>query len=196
MDAASLRELQKAADRSAIAQVLGLYCRAIDRLDVELLRSVYHPDGVDDHGAMCLNAHEFAEKIIEMLGAACVNTMHTVTHSVIEVDGDRAAAESYYLAAHTIAADETAVEKWFGPTYAQEQRAAGRLGLRHEYLCYGRYLDELHRRQGEWKIYKRRITLEWGVCRPESIVSEGVPASFAVEGRRDREDPVYKLLRG
>jgi len=45
-------------DREAIENLLGLYCRAIDRLDVELLKSVYHPDGIDDHGAISANAHE------------------------------------------------------------------------------------------------------------------------------------------
>lgn len=193
MDAATLKSLRIAADRSEIANVLGRYCRAIDRLDVELLRSVYHPDGVDDHGAMCLNAHEFATKILEMLGSACVHTMHTVTHSVIDVTDDRAVSESYYFASHTVAADAKAIEGFFGPKYLEEQRALGTLGRRHEYLCTGRYLDELHRRGGEWKIFRRRITLEWGVCRAESMATEGVPAAFQVTGRRDREDMVYEL---
>ncbi len=196
MDAATLATLQKAADRGEIENLLGLYCRAIDRLDVHLLRSVYHPDAVDDHGAMKLNAHEFAGKIIEMLGAMCVHTIHTVTHSVIEIDGDRASSESYYLATHTIAAKDSAIEAWFGAAYLGAQRAAGTATLQHEYVCCGRYLDELERRDGRWRIGRRRITNEWGTSRPENRVTEGVPGAFTVTGRRDREDPVYAALIG
>lgn len=193
MDAATLESLKQVADRDQITRLLGLYCRAIDRLDVDLLRSVYHPDAVDDHGAMRLNAHEFAGKIVEMLGAMCVHTMHTVTHSVIEVDGDRASSESYYLATHTIAAKDSAIEQFFGPAYLAAQRAAGTATLQHEYVCCGRYLDELERRDGRWRIARRRITNEWGTSRPENRVVEGVPGAFLVSGMRDRQDPVYAL---
>lgn len=193
VDPTLLKRLGDAAHRSEIANLLGLYCRAIDRLDVDLLRSVYHPDAVDDHGAMKLNAHEFAEKIIAMLGAMCESTLHTVTHSVIEIDGTRATSESYFVATHSIAANESAIEQWFGPTYLAEQRKAGTLGLRHEYVCMGRYLDELERRDGTWRIARRQITNEWAVSRPEGRVTEGVPGAFSVEGRRDRQDPAYLI---
>src|SRR5215471_11920423 len=109
MDASTLAMLTAAADRAAVENVLALYCRAIDRLDVQLLKSVYHPDGVDDHGAMCLNAHEFAERIIQTLEQVCIYSMHTVTHSAIEVSGATATAESYYLGYHTVAGTEEAV---------------------------------------------------------------------------------------
>lgn len=195
MNEALLKTLTDSADRSAIQQVLGLYCRAIDRLDVELLRSVYHADGFDDHGAIRANAHEFAEKIIETLGSMCTYTMHTTTHSVIDLHGDVAIAETYYLAAHTIAGGHDAVSAWFGETYTQAQRAAGTLDQPHEYVCSGRYLDEFHKRDGLWKIYRRKITNEWGVCRPETLVREGLLGQFIADGSRDRNDPVYSFLR-
>lgn len=194
MDPSLLKQLRETADRSEIANLLGLYCRAIDRLDVDLLRSVYHPDAVDDHGAMKLNAHEFAAKIVAMLGAMCESTLHTVTHSVIEIDGARATSESYFLATHSIAANESAIEQWFGPAYLAEQREAGALDRRHEYICMGRYLDELERRDGKWRIARRQITNEWATSRPEQRVTEGVPGAFSVRGLRDRRDPAYGLL--
>ena len=184
------------ADRDAIENLLGLYCRAIDRLDLELLKSIYHPDAVDDHGAIHTNAHEFADRVIAMLRDLCVYTMHTVTHSVIEVRGDRATSESYFLAIHTVAAGEAAIGKFFGETYLATERAAGRLDRRHEYLCSGRYLDELDKRDGVWRIARRKMTNEWGVCRAENMVAEGIPAAFTTTGSRDRGDPVYRLLLG
>ena len=37
-------------DRQAILDCLHTYCRAMDRLDRELLMTVYHEDAIDDHG--------------------------------------------------------------------------------------------------------------------------------------------------
>jgi SnoaL-like domain len=193
IDIETLRALAVCADRAAIENVLGLYCRAIDRLDLELLKSVYHADAIDDHGAMCLNGHEFAERIIATIRDLCVYSMHTVTHSVIDVEGDTAAAESYYLGYHTIAADAATVEKFFGRRYLEEQGRAGLLDQRHEYICGGRYIDVLHKRAGVWRIFRRKMTNEWSVSRPENLVTEGVPAAFVSPGRRDRQDPVYRL---
>src|SRR4051794_25564624 len=36
-------------DRFAIEDILTSYARAIDRLDIELLKSLYHEDARDDH---------------------------------------------------------------------------------------------------------------------------------------------------
>jgi hypothetical protein len=194
MDETLLNEMRACIDYAAIERVLGLYCRAIDRLDLELLRSVYHADGFDDHGGIRANAHEFAEQIVSTLSQMCSYTMHTVTHCVIDLRGATAISEAYYLAAHTIAGGQATVAGWFGEGYAKAQRSAGLLDQPHEYVCSGRYLDELHKRDGHWKIYRRQITNEWGVCRPASMVSEGIPAAFTRHGSRDRSDPVYAFL--
>ncbi|HEY5679016.1 MAG TPA: nuclear transport factor 2 family protein [Pseudomonadales bacterium] len=50
-------------DRQAIYDCLMRYCRGIDRLDVGILKTAYHPDGTDDHGIFSGNAWEFAEFI-------------------------------------------------------------------------------------------------------------------------------------
>lgn len=194
LDQKTLARLLVSADRTEIQNVLGTYCRAIDRLDVDLLKSVYHPDAIDDHGAICANAHEFAERIIATLGQICVYSMHTVTHTVIDVHGDEAISEAYYLGYHTIAAGAEAVGQFFGEKYLEAQRAAGQLDARHEYICGGRYLDVLQRRDGVWRIFRRRITNEFSRCHPEQTATEGMPAAFSVPSRRDRDDPLYSLF--
>jgi hypothetical protein len=183
-------------DVEAIRNVLGLYCRALDRLDVELLKSVYHADGVDDHGPYAANAHEFADKIIDVVRRLTVYGFHTVTHSVIEVSGRFATAESYYYGYHVIGPEIEKIERFFGPTYVADQRRAGTLEQPHEHIAAGRYLDRLEKRLGEWKIARRRITNEWGQSQPTRICrSEGEPGRFHLPGARDRTDPVYALAR-
>lgn len=187
--------LKQAVDQMAIQQVLGTYCRAIDRLDVALLRSVYHDDAVDDHGVVCMNAHEFASYIVAELPKLCAYSMHTVTHAVIEVNGDFASSEAYYLAFHRVEGGEASLGAFFGPRYFAAQQAAGCVAGLHAYDCGGRYLDVFERRQGVWRILRREITNEFAVCRAAGVPQEGLPAAFHKPGRRDAEDPSYQTLR-
>lgn len=195
IDPTTLQTLLATADRQAIENVLGTYCRAIDRLDLDLLKSVYHADGFDDHGAMKMNAHEFAEKIIETLRGICTYSMHTITQTVIDVQGDTATSEAYYIGYHTIPGTEDAINAFFGPAYLAEQRTNGTLNRSHAYICGGRYIDVLHKRDGVWRIFNRKMTNEYAISQPETNRGEGMVAAFFTGSARDRSDPVYSLLQ-
>jgi hypothetical protein len=186
--------VQLCSDRQEIQNVLGTYCRAIDRLDVELLKSIYHPDGTDNHGPYAASAHEFADIIVKRLKAAVNYGFHTVTHSVIDVHGLYATAESYYYGYHTVGPGYDKIAEFFGKQYADEQVRNGKIGQTHEYVAAGRYLDVLEKRKGKWKILHRSITNEWGQCQPTNLISEGEPGRFRLPGARDRSDPVYGLI--
>jgi hypothetical protein len=97
MATTSDERIQRLEDLFAIQQVLGLYCRAVDRLDIELLRSVYHPDATDAHGTFVGNAFEFVEYAMSVLARnSC--TSHSISNPVIDLDGDVASVESIYRA--------------------------------------------------------------------------------------------------
>jgi len=188
------QKIQRLIDKDEIEQVLKLYCRAIDRLDLDLLKTIYHPDAIDDHGSFNGNAHEFADFIIKNLKEVLIDGMHTVTHSVIEIDGLFATSESYYIAVQRCFGGMEKVAAFFGERYAKTQQESSAIDKPQDYFCGGRYLDVFEKRDGKWKIRHRKITNEWSVIQPSSqILDEGYVAHFDLPGSRDRHDPVYHL---
>jgi SnoaL-like domain len=185
-------KVQAILDRQEIEQVLMLYCRAIDRMDYELLKSVYHPDGTDDHGSFCGNAHEFAKVIMASLAEVVIDGMHTVTHCAIDVQGKFATSEAYYWAYQMCPGGNAKVAAFFGERYAEAVKKQGLLDKNHDFFCGGRYIDLFEKRAGSWKILRRKITNEWNVVQPcTRITDQGHIAAFNLPGRRDRQDYVY-----
>lgn len=185
--------LQDLLDRQEIETQLKLYCRAIDRLDVDLLRSLYWPEGTDDHGSFTGNAREFADFIMSDLRKRVIDGMHAIMHSVIELHGRFATAESYYWAYQLAPGGVEAVTEFFGERYAAQY--AAQIDEPHDFFCGGRYIDLFEKRDDAWKILKRKITNEWNTVRPSDRISDqGAIAHYKLPGMRDRTDWVYANL--
>jgi hypothetical protein len=164
--------LEALLDREAIRDCLHRYCRGIDRLDEEALRSAYWPDATDRHGAYQGPAAGFIERALRNLKTAG-RMVHMLGNIQIELHGDVAAAESYFLA-------------------FQEEAADG--GARETLLC-GRYVDRFEKRAGEWRIAARTVTYDW--MRSTPLERPLVPEAFGVRqptGGRRPDDPLYELL--
>lgn len=126
-------DLDKLAARMALEDLAGRYVRAIDRRDMALLRTVYHPDAVDEHGTAYQGDVEgFIAAMPALMGNYEV-TQHQIHSKVFAIDGDRADGELYFTAYHRM------IEP-----------------ARH-LVVHGRYLDNYERRGGEWKIAHRRL---------------------------------------
>lgn len=127
------------ADREAIRDTLMRYCRASDRVDEDMLRSVYWPDAHDDHMEFSGNTGEFVAYCVPILTAMRFN-MHKLGNVLIVIDGNRAEVESYFQGYHSVP-DES--------------------GARRDVFAGGRYLDLFEKRDDEWRILKRFVTVEW-----------------------------------
>jgi hypothetical protein len=155
--------------RQEIQDVLVRYCRAVDRGDLALLRSVYHPDATDDHGFFSGNAHEFAEWLLAQPGRDALVTQHHLTNSTVVLEGDTARAESYFVAVH----------RRPGPPVT-----VGQFG--------GRYVDRFSRRDGAWRIAARLVVHDWSLYSTEGAEWPGLE-SFA-RGAQAPADPGWQLL--
>ncbi|MEO9129826.1 MAG: nuclear transport factor 2 family protein [Sphingomonas sp.] len=159
-------EIQALADRHAITGLIYLYCRAVDRLDHKLGYSIWHDDGTADDGKTVYQGtgHDFIDFVIDQHGKMLGHS-HQVTNIILELDGDRAASESYYIAAQRVLRGEHL----------------------HEITVRGRYLDRWSKRDGRWGIDHRITIRDFDDIRPV------LPLSVTA-GSRDRSDPSYAIL--
>ncbi len=172
-----MRRLQAAADEADIRRVVYRYCRGIDRMDRELVRSCYHAGARDSHGTWHGPVEEFIEWSFTMLGRYDL-TMHFVGNVLVEFeDEDTAQVESYAIAFHRSSSPKPSDNLTIG--------------------C--RYLDRFERRHegphaGEWRIADRVAVAEWLEV---SDRANWVPiAENVLRGRRDRSDEVYRRASG
>jgi hypothetical protein len=149
-----------------IQQLLFRYCRGVDRGELATLKSVYHPNAHDHHGAFVGLAEAFADELVPKMDKAGIVGQHHITNVLVEVDGDRGVGESYFLAYH--------------PT---ELAGAAGEGLA---VAGGRYLDRFERRDGVWKITDRRVIFDFSVA-PENRTPWRAHQSFLVGGRREAD---------
>lgn len=163
-------DLQHLLDRAALERLVLAYCHAIDRRDLALVRSLYHDDAVDDHGAMfCGSPDEYVAWLPGML-ANWQATSHTVTNMLFLIEGDRANGEH--------------------PTVAWHRTADGTQDL----IAHGRYLDEYERRDGVWKFWRRSLVLDWMEERANAPAPGGGVDDGVELGRSGADDPAYVRL--
>jgi SnoaL-like domain len=189
---ATVNPLQRLLDKDAISDVLLRYARGIDRLDVELFRTVFWEDGGFEDGIVEGPAKEF---IPSLLGEAIRNmfavTQHFISNVRIEFDGpDVAFAESYFLAFHLLNPDVATLNAILGPRRMQEM--GGDCTRSYELYVAGRYFDRFEKREDQWRILKRRFVSDWTSSAPDSgLGRDGFAQLWKLWGSRDRADPSY-----
>ena len=140
------QRLQTLVDKDAIRELVLLYCRAVDRKDVALLRDLYTDDATDSHGDSFdgpANAYcDFIEKSLPHMPYSG----HHVCNHLVCVDGDSASGEVYALAYHVI---------------------PNRSGGQDEDFMAVRYIDNYRRcEDGKWRFSRRVVTYDLKIRRP------------------------------
>ena len=162
------RQQRELSDRQAIQDCVTAFARGLDRLDVDLIREVFHPDAMDDHGIIVAGPAQLAEWAVDIHRREATGSLHfTGTHSC-ELDGDTAHAETY----------------WLGTL----KDNAGRFNF-----AAGRWLDRLERHDGQWKIMVRICVPEWA-GRPQMESAPEISYELQAQSpqpARDRTDLSY-----
>ncbi|KAF4782495.1 hypothetical protein HER10_EVM0012926 [Colletotrichum scovillei] len=126
------RAVQTIIDKDEIRTAIYRFARGADRLIRDVVQSVYHEDATDNHGTYNGPAKDF----FDSMGSDSIKTAHhQIGQSLIEIeeDGRKAHAETYCTATTIVGVGQE--EKWT------------------TFLV--RYVDNLEKRDGEWRITHR-----------------------------------------
>lgn len=177
MSAELLSLVTQLLDREKIRDCMMRYAQAVDRLDMEMLRSVYWPDAVDQHGPYKGNAYDVFDDIFAFLGQKAIRTQHFLGASLIRfTDGHHASVETYGQNFHSMRGDDGA------PDY--------------DFIHGARYLDKMEKRGGEWRIIDRVIMIEWVTqgARPWDAATGVLGSTDIPIGARRPDDLMYAFL--
>lgn len=128
-------DIERFTSELKIREVLTRYARAADRQDFDLIESCYHPDAEDDHGRYKGDLAGLMTYLRE-LAPNLRDTFHMMSEPNVNVRGTRAWCETYTFYRRDLAGHP--------PVYQ---------GLR--------YLDYFEERDGEWRIARRMVVLDW-----------------------------------
>lgn len=167
-DALSLR----VSDRNEIRDLLARYCRAVDRLDEEEIRSVFHPDAVIDKGVGALSREPYIDDLLTR-HAGVPAASHQVTNMLVDfIDTDTAFVETY----------GNAVEHRRADADADGSDAVFRV----------RYGDIVSRRDGVWRVERRRLVVDNVLRFPvEPDAAAVIQGRFF--GERSANDPIAQF---
>ncbi len=165
--------IEEIGHRLAIAEVLAIHCRGVDRASEPDLKSAYWADATVAYGGFNGNAHEFCAQLPAGIRAYAA-TQHSISNCVIALNGSQAAVETYVTAYHYRAKED-------GPD--------------EEMTYIGRYLDRFECRASVWKIAHRQVCMDWNQNDQASAILDGPPFDGLARGARAPEDPLYALLR-
>lgn len=162
---------QDVLDRLALHDLVMMYCRAIDRRDYKLLRSLYWDEAVEDRGATGRGTIDERIEYVKQSQTRFETTVHRIFNTLFSIDGNKAEGEHYIEAYHRT------------PAPAAQELIAG-----------GRYLDKYEKRNGVWKfIYRARVS-DRAEMRPADQAAYQQFITPESSGRVDGEDLSYKVL--
>ena len=167
-------KIQEIIDKDAIRDLVATYCRAADRHDNELMRSLYHEDAYDDHGSFFKGkAMEFIDMLPEIQKPMSILHHNVTTHN-IKLNGAYAEGETYIIAFHQVQSDSGD----------------------YDVLIGGRYFDQYQKRDGIWKFLSRAVDADLVYVSDPSKVNLDHPmikgAHIGVPGNKD---PLFKILK-
>ena len=154
-------------DRQDILDCIQRESRARDRHDVDMIAGCWWEDGADEHGPVITRALAYPVKANAGHSANFNNTSHNITNHLCTIEGDTAYCESYVV----------------GGLFWLDGKTTT--------IAFGRYLDQLEKRNGAWRLVTRRCTIEMSADTDGTWVHSKNVKGF-LKGLRDKDDPSYE----
>ncbi len=164
--------LEKVIESEEIKAQMFRYCRAVDRIDYELGRSVFADDAVVDYGPTYQGSGKgYIDTMLKTQHKMMISTHHMMTNILIEFneDGTKAASEAYISAS------------------CKYKTKAGKPSFTVEAHC--RDIDNWEKRDGKWLIVKRIVAGDnTYIINPQYLEDYN-------NGRARKVDPSYEYFK-
>ena len=163
------RDMAVLRDKDAIRDCLYRINRGLDRIERDLMRSGFHNDAQICWAAPdFVHVDQFMDTAMQMQ-ARTSRVQHLLGNILIDLQGDRAAVESYEIGRHLT------------PMPGGEK----------DLIIAARFIDQFSRRDGAWRIERRQKLVDWiRVMVGEDEKYDALPH----KGLRTTEDPSYALF--
>ena len=153
--------VQQLSDLEGIRNCANRYCRGVDRLDSEEMKSAYWPEATDVHGSFEGNAWEFVEHCM-VSHLRWRSTNHCITNHTIELEDDGVHARGeIYNVTYLMQKESDVLDTW-----------------------HGRYLDRYEKRGDEWRIVERVCVHEF--THSDEVNAMNIPGEKFRQGQFDR----------
>lgn len=149
------------------------YCRAVDRRDADLLRSIFFDDAIEEHGEMYRgSAVAFVDWVFKEFLPRYELTAHYVLNEWYRVDGLKAEGETHRLSYH---------------------RERDTEGCATEAIAACRTFNRYECRNGVWKIAYRGVVRDW--VTKHSVDDALYQGHFGMQmSKPDASDESYRVL--
>ena len=156
-----------------INDCLTRYCRAMDWVDEDLLKTCFLESGYIDYGFYAGDAKGFIPVVMEIEKSG--HSWHSISNIAIELDGDQAQVESYGLTAGGEIENNS---------------------IKDINIYFGRYHDEFTKTHDGWKISKRLYILDSNFSTKAEDVSGALEGLFLGMNLRTDSEKYRKLYKG
>ena len=191
MDEAREVSVQGLLAKQAITELLHRYARALDRMDEEMLRDVFHDGSRHNHFFAGPSSDPSLPSTDEAPGDFVAfalgvlrtyeRTHHQIGNVLIELKDEHSATSECYFTAHH--RQRAIGDPLAGPAACDTPM---------DYFVGGRYIDRLECRDGKWGIVERTGMTDWvRLEAPSSAVMSAIPAETI--GKQSKEDHVYTV---
>jgi hypothetical protein len=158
--------------RQQISEVLHRYARGADRVDEAAMRSCFHADSTHQHGSFKGTSQDFVTNAMKIV-SGLKSCTHMITNVSIDIVGDKAVSECYFLAHH--------------------RRTKKTGDGEQDWFLKGRYVDRFEKRDGLWKITHRRGLHDFSrTFEPADTSLDTVPLEQL--SLHSTSDPMYAML--
>jgi hypothetical protein len=131
-------EMRDFLERDKIRNCIVRLARGEDRRNAGMISASYWPDSTTDYGVFVGNFDQYLAWVVPGSPAIPV-TQHVLGQSVIDHQDDTALVETQVVSYHRV-------------NMGEEER---------DTVIGGRYLDQMEKRGGEWRIAQRTMLYDW-----------------------------------